>query len=190
MIDLCDTIVKMDVDEGAGSRQCKESGIIDGNSIWKDSLALEVQIDSNLTMHYLRTDEGSSEVTGMIVLTATTDIGTTYDQWHDVMKGNPYNLDKVVLEIPWTITLVDGVVHAVVENSTAPSIHLRNDVVSTGGEAVDSFFFPFEPLDLRDWTYWPGVTGRMYDYNQDGMTHNIRIVKFSRMPLRITKLRI
>ena len=187
----CDSMVELDLDEGTEYRQCKESGIIGEDSIWEDAMSFAFEINSNLTVNYLRSDEGLSEVTGRIVVTATTDTTSTYDEWLDLMKRNPHNRDKVVLEIPWKIKIVDGLMHAVMEESSSPNVHLRREVISSAGsEAVDALFFPFEHLDLRDWTYWPGVMGRMYDYDQEGMSHTVRIVAFSHMPLTISKMRV
>jgi hypothetical protein len=188
----CDSAIEVDPEDGSSYRQCTESGIIDGDTLWEDGMYLEAGIaNDTMATKYLRLDEGPSEVTGRIVVTATTDINATYDEWLDNMKRNPYNQDKVVLEIPWSIKMVDGLMHAVMEDSTAPNSHLRHDVISSaGGEAVDALFFPFEPLDLRDWTHWPGVMGRMYDYELKAMSHTVRIVAFSHMPLNITKLRV
>lgn len=188
----CNATMRMNRDEGSEYLECKESGIIDGNSFWTDAMHLEVRIDSNLTMEYLRSEGGLSEMTGSVVVTGTTDITSSYEDWLGLMKRNPYNSEKVTMEIPWTVKLVDGRLYAVMANSTSPNVHLRHDIVAGAAEieAVDAFFFPFEPLDLRDLTYWPGIRGRMYDYDPEGMSHTVRIIAQSNTRLTIAKLRI
>ncbi|KAI2491108.1 hypothetical protein MHU86_23459 [Fragilaria crotonensis] len=144
----CDARTRLDGDEGSEYLECKESGIIDRNSIWTDAMQLEVRIDSNSTMDYLRSEGGLIEVTGSVVVTATTDIKSSHEEWLGLMKRNPYNSENVMVEIPWTVKLVDGRLYAVMANSTSPHVHLRHDVVAAAAEidAVDAFFFPLSRL--------------------------------------------
>jgi hypothetical protein len=166
-------------------------GLIRGRSVWKHAGSLDFSIASNLTTDYLRLDDVMNEVSGAIVVLGTiTNSNITYQEWREQLRQNPHSQMMTTLEIYWTVKFVDGQVYAVVERSTAPHKHLRHQSPPSVSEAADAFFFPFEPLDSRDWTYWHGGSGRTYDYNPEGIEHRVRLAAFSHMPLNITSLHI
>jgi hypothetical protein len=177
----------VDVEHG----HCHESGILKEGAIWENAIELTISIDSNETKEYLSSTGGLREIRGRILVIATPEIDIPFKQWVDQMKQNPFHHKKVVLQIPWTIKLMDGIMFAVIEDSSIPNNHLRHDRFSTvAGNAIDSLFFPFEPFDSRDWKHWPGVTGRRYDYDTNGIDHTIRIVTSANTGLNISNLRI
>jgi len=187
----CNSVSSVARDVVKEEESCKKEGIINEGEVLKEAIYLDIEVDSNLTMHFLRRNGEASKITGVVLVTATTDIDDDFHDWYNSMKSNPFSRSKVVLEVPWAIKMVDGQVHAVINSSNMPSKILRHEITSSIGPGeIKSLFFPYEPLDRRDWTYWPGVKGRMYDYNSNVVRHTIRFVSLSNTPLNVTKVGI
>mmetsp|Transcript_18058 Transcript_18058/g.27350 ORF Transcript_18058/g.27350 Transcript_18058/m.27350 type:complete len:2567 (+) Transcript_18058:258-7958(+) len=176
-------------DDAKKNIRCEDQGVLGVGEISKEAIYLDIEFDSQSTTNFLRKNGGVNKITGVVLVTATTNIDDSFDVWFHSMKRNPYSRNKVVLEVPWSIEMVDGKIHAVIHSSSMPSKHLRHEVpFSIGNDEINALFFPFEPLDRRKWNDWPGVTGRLYDYDSNIMSNTIRFVSLSRATLNVTKV--
>ena len=86
---------------------------------------------------------------GTMILRGTMDTELNYNEWRDEMLKNPYRDDHLVLEIPYTISVLNGRVEVIIERSTHPYPQIWGaQPWDRSGRAVSAFFFPQSQLEV------------------------------------------
>jgi hypothetical protein len=143
---------------------------IELNTTLEDAFYFECSIDWSKFMKDSSLD--TIQFTGTVILRASSR-NWDYDVWELAMKTNPYTDVDLVVEIPFSVTIVKGKIGFVVEESTHPqSLFWSKEPWKNNVESVSSAFFPRTTSDAR--ASLEGQGPNAY-YHRDTMEHSLRI---------------
>ena len=182
------------------SHQCKSTEInceseqgpyIRADSTLEGAFLMRSSLDSNKTIKYLERNFVLTRYTGSVVVRATSDLNISYPDWKEKLRQYPFMENHLVLEIQYTVNIIDGQIHFLLERTTGPHPLLRytepayNILPSTKG-----LFFPIQNFKLRKWRYWEKSDDTYFPYNNFRLNHSMRILGSIPVVTNITNIRL
>jgi hypothetical protein len=124
-----------------------EAVFINLNETLEDAFYFECSIDWD---KFARDESLSSiQFTGTIILRGSTR-KWDYDEWEAALKSNPYLELDLVLEVPFSVTIIKGKIGFVVEQTTYPQpLFWMKEPWKEHVESVAGAFFPLTSADLK-----------------------------------------
>jgi hypothetical protein len=133
---------------------------------------------------FISLNQESFYFTGTLVLRGTMDTELQYGEWRDEMLRNPYRDLHLVLEIPYTISVLNGRVEVIIERSTHPYPQIWGaQPWDRSGRAVSAFFFPMTQFEVIDDPNDP-LPPQKYR-GTDEIGHDLRIMSNMAIPLKL-----
>ena len=133
--------------------------------------------------------EDSFHFNGTVIIRGTMDTELTYHEWQDETLRNPYRDEHLTLELPFSVTILNGRVEALIERSSHPYPQLfAAQSWDNSGRAVSHLFFPSNRFAAV-----PGTEESLPPQNYLGsneIRHDLRILSNMAFPLKIEGIKI
>jgi hypothetical protein len=147
-----------------------------------DALAVSCSVSWNSALVNLNQD--SFQFSGTLILRGTMDTELNYDEWRHEMLENPYRDFHLVLEIPYSITVLNGRVEVIIERSTHPFPQIWGaQPWDRSGRAISALFFPLTQFEVLDDPNDPLPTQSYRGDSEIG--HDLRIISNMAMQLSL-----
>ncbi len=147
--------------------------ILPSESVVDDALILSCSIQSNTSLVW----EDSLGFSGLVIVRATPDTHLSYESWREEMTKNPNRDSQFVMEIPYSIRVVQGRIDFVMEGSTHPTPYLFHGKPYIGpGRSLTALFFPLSRYNLEP----ANLLDEETPYEGTHLMHIIRVI--SNMP--------
>lgn len=164
---------------------------IRAGSALEGAVLFRASIDSNKTAEYLERTFVRTRYTGTVVLRATSDMDISYSEWKEKLKQNPFMDSNLILEIQYTVNVIDGQIHFLLERTTGPHPMLRyQEKAYKFLPSVKALFFPIQNFEMRSWMYWEKSQETYFPYDDFGLKHSMRILGSIPVVTNITNIRI
>ena len=164
---------------------------IRADSVLEGALLFRASIDSNKTLEYFERTSVRTLYSGTIVVRATSDLDIQYPDWKKKLRQYPFKESNLILEIHYTVNVIDGQIHFLLEGPTGPHPLLRYQewaykvLPSTKG-----LFYPLHDFEMRSGQYWKQSDKTYFPYINFGMNHSMRIIGSIPVVTNITNVRI
>eukprot|EP00536_Pseudo-nitzschia_multiseries_P002791 jgi/Psemu1/283966/fgenesh1_pg.39_\ len=150
---------------------------------------LKVTCSLNPDRFFSDSNKESFTFVGTVVIRGTMDTELSYHQWRDETLRNPYRDEHLTLEVPFTVSILNGRVEALIEQSSHPYPQLFAAQSWDGsGRAVSHLFFPM--------TQYAAVQGtedmlpqQMY-LGANEIRHDLRILSNLAFPMTLVGAKI
>ncbi len=117
----------------------------------------------------------SFHFTGSIIVRGTMDTELQYDDWKEEMMQNPYRDSHLTIEIPYSMSVLNGGVELTLERSTHPYPQIFGaQAWDRSGRAISTLFFPLTRFDSLDDSEAPLPTQKYMTSREIG--HDLRIM--------------
>ena len=155
------------------------------------ALLFRASIDSNKTLEYFERTSVRTLYSGTIVVRATSDLDISYPDWKEKLRQYPFKESNLILEIHYTVNVIDGQIHFLLEGTTGPHPLLRYQewaykvLPSTKG-----LFFPIRDFEMHNGKSLGNSDETYFPYDHFGMNHSMRIIGSIPVVTNITNIRI
>jgi hypothetical protein len=134
-----------------------------------EALILECSVDWDRLSESLPQD--SITFSGSLIVRATS-AGWTYLEWLEQTKANLSVDSNLILEIPYSISVVNGKIGLLIQEATHPfSLFWMLEDSSDEVESLSSAFFPRTPYDIPAMM---DVSNHDFSFQKKGMDHHLR----------------
>lgn len=131
-----------------------------------------------------RSRKESFEFNGTVIVRGTMDTELTYQEWRDETLRNPFRDDHLTLELPFSISILNGRIEALIERSTHPYPQLfAAQPWDNSGRVVSYLFFPMTQFQADEGT--EGVLPSQNYIGSNEIRHDLRILSNMVFPLSI-----
>jgi len=145
---------------------------------------LVLRCSLNPDRYFSDSNKEAFHFSGTIVVRGTMDTELSYNQWREATLRNPYRDEHLTLELPFSVSILNGRVEALIERSSHPYPQLFAAQSWDGsGRAVSHLFFP-----MNRYAAVPGTEDvlpqQMY-LGTNEIRHDLRILSNMVFPLTL-----
>lgn len=150
---------------------------------------LELTCSLNPDRFFSDSNKEAFKFSGTVIIRGTMDTELSYSQWREETLRNPYRDEHLTVELPFTVSILNGRVEALIERSSHPYPQLFAAQSWDGsGRAVSHLFFP-----LNQYTTVEGsedaLPQQMY-LGANEIRHDLRILSNMVYPLNLIGAKI
>ncbi|KAG7360129.1 hypothetical protein IV203_035228 [Nitzschia inconspicua] len=146
----------------------------------ENALTLSCSVDSDRFLRGAKKDVYI--LNGTVIIRGTMDTELSYNEWLKATMLNPYRDDHLMIEFPFTVSILNGRIEAIIEGSSHPQPELFGfKTWDLSGQSVSHLYFPMnQHVALQDLD--GGARSQVF-LGSNQIRHDIRILSNNAIPL-------
>ena len=154
------------------------SSLVLGAATSLDEL-FEITCSLNPDQNLLDISKEEFSFDGTVVIRGTMDTELSYNQWREETLQNPYRDEHLTQELPFTVSILNGRVEALIQRSSHPYPQL----FARSGRAVSHLFFPMNQYAAVEGSE-DALPQQTY-FGANEIRHDLRILSNMNLPLKL-----
>ena len=145
------------------------------------ALTVSCAVDSDVPLGNQKQDP--QHFTGVILIRGTMDMDSSYENWRKEILRNPYSETHLTLELPYTVSVLNGRVEVMIDRSTHPYPQIFGSKAwDETGQAIAALFFPMTQFEANEGSELPLPT---QSYQESEIGHDLRVLSNMAVPLKL-----